>query len=528
VLESEAPLTGSIGFAPPIITGTDVTVTLVSSDTSEFTVPATVVIPAGAGSVSFDITPVDDALSDGAIAVTLTASASGLTGDTHDIIVLDDEVHHIAFDPISSPQIALEAFPITLRAESIDNQTVTTFTGTATLSASNAGGAVTMTPTSTGAFVAGIWTGPVTFPAPATAVTLTANSAGGLSGSSNSFDVIAGPTLAIVPGALNITTLQGEGPMNQPLALSNPGTGSLNWSASIVGTAPWLSLSSSSGTIAQGGNANVTATFTPGVLVAGVYNATLRFTSNDPAAPQQDVPVTFTLTAPVHHFDWSAIPSPQVANVPFAATLTAKDSVGNTLTGFAGSTRLSLLGPVQEAASGTESGQLAYPFWSSTYTEYRTQYIYLPGEVGGAGRIQQIAFYQSNPQGSLANLVIRLKHTTKADYTTQATWESTGWTVVYQNNQPATTTGGWMELNLSTPFEYDGVQNLMVDVSFDNATTTTSSATWATSNRGSRILRAGTTANSSGNPLFWVGTSPTPSVGTSLTNIRFGGAIFIL
>lgn len=521
VLESAAPLTGSVGFAPPVIAGTDVTVTLASSDTSELTVPASVVIPAGAGSVSFNITPVDDALSDGAVAVTLTASASDLTGDTHEISVRDDEVHHFAFDPISSPQLALGAFSITLRAESTDNQTVTNFTGTATLSGANAGGAVSMTPASTAAFLNGVWTGPVTIPAPASAVTLTANAAGGLTGSSNSFDVIAGPTLAIVPGALNVTTPQGEDPMSQALALSNPGTGSLNWSVSIIGSAPWLSLSSSSGTIAQGGNANLTATFSPGVLTAGVYNATLRFTSNDPASPQQDVPVTFTLTAPVHHFDWSTIPSPQVANVPFAATLTAKDDTGNTLTGFNGSARLSLLGPILEVASGTASGQLAHPFWSSSYTEYRTQYIYLPGEVGGAGRIQQISFYQSNPQGSLANLVIRLKHTTKADYTTQATWESTGWTVVYQNNQPATTAGGWMALNLSTPFEYDGVRNLMVDVSFDNLTTTTSSATWATSNRGSRVLAGGTTANSSGSPLSWSGTSPTPGVFTSLTNIRF-------
>ncbi|MBK8036327.1 MAG: hypothetical protein IPK22_04225 [Verrucomicrobiaceae bacterium] len=522
VLESAAPLTGSIGFAPPVIAGTDVTVTLVSSDTSELTLPATVVIPAGAGSVSFDITPVDDALSDGAVAVSLNASASGLTGDSHDISVLDDEVHHLAFDPISSPQLALGAFSITLRAESIDNQTVTNFTGTATLSAANAGGAVSMTPAGTGAFLNGVWSGAVTFPAPASAVTLTANAAGGLTGSSNSFDVIAGPTLAILPAALNVTTLQGEGSMSQALALSNPGTGSLNWNASIVGAAPWLSLSSSSGTIAQGGNANVTATFTPGVLVAGVYNATLRFTSNDPASPQQDVPVTFTLTAPVHHFDWSTIPSPQVANVPFAATLTAKDSAGNTLTGFNGSAQLRTLTNTDTTTIGV-AAVASENIFRTNYADHRAQFIYSSTDVGGAGRIMSLAFNVFGiPPHSMTAFTIRLKHTSKASYSAlgDREWESSGMTVVHQANVSVSATG-WMTIPFSQPFDYNGTNNLLVDISFNNV------AVPGTFDFGSvyfTTIGAGTifasSNNLAGDPLTWSGTSPAPGY-TSLTpNVR--------
>jgi hypothetical protein len=491
-------------------------VTLNSSSPGNLTVPATVTILAGAATASFNATPVDNALQDGARPVTITASASGLTGDTHDIAVLDDEVHHFTIDPIASPQFTAAPISVTVRALSIDNQPVTTFTGTAALSA----GAAVVTPSVTEAFTAGVWTGNIIIAAPTTGIVLTATTAGGANGSSNAFDVQQGPRLAIAPASLSVDIPLGEPAVMRTLYLTNPGLGTTTWNVSVIGGS-WLTVTPANGSVPEGDSGSVTVTMNPAGLTLGTHAATLRFTSNDPSAPQQDIPVTLNATAAVHHFEWNIIPSPQVANVPFAAIVTAKDNEGNTLAGFEGSTRLFLLGPVQEAASGTESGQLAYPFWSSSNTEFRTQYIYLPGEVGGAGRIQQIAFYQSNPQGSLDNLVIRLKHTTKADYTAQATWESTGWTVVYQNNQPATTAGGWMALNLNTPFEYDGVQNLMVDVSFDNVTTTTSSAAWASSNRGSRILRAGTTANSSGNPLSWSGTSPTPSVNTSLTNIRF-------
>ncbi len=52
-------------------------VTLTSSDTSEATVPATVTIPAGQVSATFAIATADDSFTDGAQAVTITASASG-------------------------------------------------------------------------------------------------------------------------------------------------------------------------------------------------------------------------------------------------------------------------------------------------------------------------------------------------------------------------------------------------------------------------------------------------------------------
>ena len=67
------------------------TVTLVSGDTTEATVPASVVIPAGQFSATFPITAVDDAIVDRTQTVNITASASGFANSVASIDVLDDD-----------------------------------------------------------------------------------------------------------------------------------------------------------------------------------------------------------------------------------------------------------------------------------------------------------------------------------------------------------------------------------------------------------------------------------------------------
>ncbi len=737
VLESAAPLTGSVGFAPPVVVGTDLTVTLTSSDSTELTVPTSVTIPAGAGSVSIDATPVDDSLVDGAISVTVTAGALGLTGDTHEISVLDDEAHHLAFDPINSPRAALAAFDVTLRAQSIDNQTVTNFTGTATLSAANGGGAVSMTPAGTGAFINGVWTGPVTIPTPASAVIITASAAGGLTANSNAFDVTQGARLTVAPSPLSVAMPEGEPPATVPLTLTNSGGQTTNWSAEVIipgfvaqpplasvladlnsdlatitalipnrydftdgvtgtfiddgggdmydggnylstnittaganlsysdnviassanlGTggqfftrkhpglfvfaadiaalshfeisgglgadgsgatdtailtsargattykgfvkrvysagdpsvnhliivqddpaltrtastdtnndqhrlsglgaatriyyllyastsggyidnaqtqaimeafldsvtaAQWLTLASSSGSIPVAGSSTLDATFHPDGLPLGVHNATLRFTANDPTQPQRDVPVAFTITPAVHHFTWSAIPSPQVANVPFAATLTAQDASNATAAAFNGSAALQALGPVAQTTTGTGTSTTSFPFSAGSYYELRTQSIYTPAEVGAAGRIQSIALDVTTLPSTLTDFTIRLKHTSKTNYSASgsAVWEGAGWTTVYRSNLsiPAT---GWLTLPLTTPFDYDGTSHLMVDFSFDNAAYGTSGSTRYSTTTVSRVIYSGQ-YGTTGAPVIWSGSSPTPFTSTALANLRF-------
>ncbi|TDU71099.1 uncharacterized protein YjiK [Prosthecobacter fusiformis] len=93
------PATFSESAVNPAATGTvtrtgstlnSLVVSLVSSDDSEATVPATVTILAGEESASFDVTAINDSYPDGNIMVTVTATASGADAGSFDVTVNDD------------------------------------------------------------------------------------------------------------------------------------------------------------------------------------------------------------------------------------------------------------------------------------------------------------------------------------------------------------------------------------------------------------------------------------------------------
>ncbi len=67
------------------------TVTLTSNDTTEATVPTTVTIPAGANSVTFPITAVNDNTDDPNASVVITASATGLSNGTATLTVRSND-----------------------------------------------------------------------------------------------------------------------------------------------------------------------------------------------------------------------------------------------------------------------------------------------------------------------------------------------------------------------------------------------------------------------------------------------------
>ena len=85
------------GSAPGTVmrnTGTtgDLTVNLLSDDTTEATVPSTVTILNGFDNATFIITAVDDLLVDGTQTLTITASATGFTDGTDTIDIADDDL----------------------------------------------------------------------------------------------------------------------------------------------------------------------------------------------------------------------------------------------------------------------------------------------------------------------------------------------------------------------------------------------------------------------------------------------------
>jgi len=163
------------------------TVSLSSDTPSRLTVPASVTIPAGAGSATFTAVAPDNNIADGTQTVTVTASATGFTGTSGTTSVLDNEVDHFTFSTVPSPQIANAAFNVTITARDASNEIVAGFTGTVGLAA-NAG--LSVTPVTSGTFSNGVWTGAVSVSGTGAGVILTATSVAGAIGQSNAFQVL--------------------------------------------------------------------------------------------------------------------------------------------------------------------------------------------------------------------------------------------------------------------------------------------------------------------------------------------------
>jgi hypothetical protein len=89
--EGDPPLSGEGAVAIPWALATDLGVDLATSDATELTVPATLTIPQGSTSATFDITIEDDEVSDGTQRVTVTATAAGWTSGSAVLTVFDDE-----------------------------------------------------------------------------------------------------------------------------------------------------------------------------------------------------------------------------------------------------------------------------------------------------------------------------------------------------------------------------------------------------------------------------------------------------
>lgn len=152
------------------------------------------------------------------------------------------------------------------------------------------------------------------------------------------------------------------------------------------------------------------------------------------------------------------------------------------------------------------------------YHDCRTQIIYLAGEIGGASTITALALNIATiPGQDMSNFTIRMKHTTLSAYS-QAYWEADGWTTVYQSNEPRGETG-WRQFDFSTPFEYNGVDNLMVDISINNASYSSSGYCRYSIPGGNRSVYFRTDSGY-GDPLTWSGTTPNPGMTTYVPNIR--------
>jgi hypothetical protein len=114
---------------------------------------------------------------------TITAASTGLTSGTQQETVNPAALNSFVFNTIGT-QTAGTAFSITITAKDAYNNTVTSYTGTNTLSASTG----SISPTSTTAFTSGVWTGNVTLSTASASMTISTTGSS-VNGTSNTFTV---------------------------------------------------------------------------------------------------------------------------------------------------------------------------------------------------------------------------------------------------------------------------------------------------------------------------------------------------
>jgi hypothetical protein len=170
------------------------------------------------------------------------------------------------------------------------------------------------------------------------------------------------------------------------------------------------------------------------------------------------------------------------------------------------------------------AGTAAWTYTLNTYWhDRRSTTIYLASEFGcdTGGPISGLRYYVSAVPGMMmTDLTIRLRHTTATGYTSPYAFTNDGWTVCYEANTTITATG-WYTFTFTTPFAYDGVSNLEVDVSFNNAGYLGQGTIYSFTGTGNRTMYA-YCDSCNGDPKLWTGPSnPTVYASTSVPRAQF-------
>ena len=111
---------------------------------------------------------------------------------------------------------------------------------------------------------------------------------------------------------------------------------------------------------------------------------------------------------------------------------------------------------------------------SYNYYNYSlTQQIYTAAEIGTAGTINSIAFYNGGEEKT-RTYEFYLKHTTKSSFSSKTDWVTVSASDKVFSGSITMAANAWTFITFNTPFEYDGVSNLLL-VADDNSGTYTNS-----------------------------------------------------
>jgi hypothetical protein len=194
-----------------------------------------------------------------------------------------------------------------------------------------------------------------------------------------------------------------------------------------------------------------------------------------------------------------------------AALLTSQGCGAVTTTTTTTTTPTSGTSNIVTVGNGTGTSLTPY---GTYYMDEKVQYIITKSELMAAGYsstnsiIKSLAFNVASASTQVMNgFTIKLRHTTNTSFSSTSFLSNTGMTTVYSAN--TTASAGWKTHSFSTPFTYNGTDNLLVEICFDNSAYTTDSKVYytATSTYNMLYLRSdvptgGSCANTTGSVSY--------------------------
>ncbi len=493
-----------------------VVIALSSDLPSAAMVPVSVTVPAGASSVGFTITIPEDTVVDDDQTVHLTAIAPGWSPAAADLLVKDNESRDLVlsippvFRETDAPRTGtvslggIVASPLVISLSSGDTSEMTV-PASVTIPAGQSSAPFNLT-----AQDDVLADGPQPFTVTASAATFNPGQATGTVRDNEAhhftFEAIGSPQLKNGPVPAIITARHADGAVARDCT-----------------SAFLLSATSDSGPLAvspESGGAFINGIWSGSVQIDAL--ATNVVLTADDGSGHLGSSNPFDLVGGlIDRFEWNAIPASQTLDTPFTATVRAVESSGATATGFNGIARLFVLAasanPVIGSGSTTSSNTI------STYQhDSRCDLLYTAAELAGEARLTALALNVTSVPTSLAltNWTIRLKHSPLTSLGSVSTWDNSGWTTVYRAS-PVISASGWVTYTFSTPFDYNGTSNLLVDVSMDRSSTTSAYTYVQASSTSNPLTLYASSNNVNGDPLTWSGSTPYPNISYQRADIRF-------
>jgi gliding motility-associated-like protein len=177
--------------------------------------------------------------------------------------------------------------------------------------------------------------------------------------------------------------------------------------------------------------------------------------------------------------------TPQTANICLATgvTLNAPNTFPSTANVGCGTNNAPCSGSINTKQVGTATtttdliGGIGTPY-QGDYQDGRVQYLFLASELTGAGivpgvlRSLALNITQKNSTLTYNNFSIRIGCTTLSTLNASMGFASTGLTAVYAGI--LNTLPGWNTYNFTSPYQWDGTSNIIVQICYDNSLTSLS------------------------------------------------------